>query len=325
MIEDLASQLHALDRYKGISAQDIHIEPLQTLAHSEVYRLRIGSRSESLIVKQSGPSDIVGLAARERQFYRHIAPLLSDWLVPEPVLVVEGDQTGRLFIRDLRGSHQPARSPHPARMECRSFVEALATLHGLTGQGTSARQTWQRIAADLPSGGMAERLALFQMALPSFIEAVRDRFDSAVMRFLSGLDRLEGEIKGLGDQHDVIVHGDAHFANALYSPVPRACLIDWGMPMIGFGEIDLAHALALNLPQILRREWEREMQDAYLGQLAVCGAAGEREAFLHRYRLGVAYSIASPVIWWQFGAPESQWGPVLENALGAARDLGVVQ
>lgn len=325
MIEDIYNQLISLNDFRDVSLRDIHIEPLQTLAHSEVYRIRLDSPPASVILKKSGTSDIAGIAKRERHFYRHIAPRLPSWLVPECLLIVEGDQAGRLFIKDLSGSHHAAHSPEPTRVECRCFVEALATLHGLTGSHSTIQSTWTKVAIDLPPGTIEQRLSFFQFALGPFITMIRERVDRSVESFPTDLNDLEGRIKRLEPQHEVIVHGDAHFANALFSPEPRACLIDWGMPMIGFGEIDLAHALAMNLPQNLRREWEEEMVGVYLNRMAACGSPVEEAAFYERYRLGVLYSFVSPVVWWRSGVPETLWWSALENSLNAARDLGLLK
>lgn len=325
MFDDIYKHLVSLDGFGSLSPQDIHVEPLQTLAHSEVYRVRLNTLSTSVILKKSGAADVAGLANRERQFYRHIAPLLPGWLVPECLLIVEGDQTGRLFIRDLSGSHRSASSLPPTREECRSFIEALATLHGLTGSHSTIQTTWTRIATDIPAGTIQQRVSFFQLVLGPFIAMIHGRVDRTVESFLTDLSDLEDQIKRMGGQADVIVHGDAHFANALFSPEPRACLIDWGMPMVGFGEIDLAHALAMNLPPNLRREWEQEMAGVYLSQMAACGSPVDEAAFLDRYRAGVLYSFISPVIWWCSGVPEPQWWAALTNSLDAARDLGLLK
>jgi aminoglycoside phosphotransferase (APT) family kinase protein len=322
MIEELYNHLLSLDDFNDLSPHDIHVESLQTLEHSEVYRIRVDSPRSNLILKKAGPSDVAGLAERERRFYRHIAPLLPGWLVPECVLVVDGDRNGMLFIEDLSGSHQPASSPVPTRVQCRYFVEALATLHGQTGSRSTVQSTWTKIAGDLPASAIEQRLSFFELALGSFIAMIRDRVDHEVASFLTGLSDLEEQIQRLTPQENVLVHGDAHFANALFSPAPNACLIDWGMPMIGFGEIDLAHALALNLPRHLRREWEEEMLSVYLDQMADFGSTIDKETLYERYRLGVLYSFTSPIVWWRSGVPDAQWWPALGNSLDAARDLG---
>jgi hypothetical protein len=59
----------------------------------------------------------------------------------------------------------------------------------------------------------------------------------------------------------------------------------------------------------------------YLEQMSVCGSHLDADRFYERYRLGVLYSLASPVVWWRTGVPESTWWPALTNSIGAANDL----
>ena len=322
MIEDIHKHLQQLDEFSALSRHQIRIEPLQTLAHSEVYRIHIDSPPTSLILKRPGAADLAWLAERERRFYRHIAPHLPDWLVPRHVLAVE--QPGWLVIDDLSKTHHAAENPsEPTRQECRCLVEALATLHGLTSNPTT-QDVWARTAAGLPAANIEQRLAFFLTALEPFIVMLRKRLDRKVVDFLSGLNGINELIQQAASPPRAIVHGDAHFANALYSAAPRACLIDWGMPMLAFGEIDLAHALALNLPRRLGKAWEAEMVRIYLDQMAACGSSVDSEVFYERYRLGVLYSLVSPVAWWRSGVPEPVWWTALNNSLDAARDLGLM-
>ena len=100
-------------------------------------------------------------------------------------------------------------------------------------------------------------------------------------------------------------------------------MIDWGMPMLAFGEIDLAHAIALNLPGGSRRVWELELIRIYLEGLSASGVSIDPELFRDRYRLGVLYAVASPISWWRSGLPEELWRPALSNVIEAARDLGL--
>jgi len=326
VIEEIYKHLRLLDEFSGISRNEIHLTPLQTLAHSEVYRIRIDSPPTSLILKRPGAADIAGLAERERQFYRHIAPLLPSWLVPSCVLAVEGGQSGWLVIGDLSKTHRTIRNPsEPTRQECRSLVEALATLHGLTSNSSTIQDEWTKISTALPAGTIKQRLGFFLTALEPFVLMIRGRVDRNVVDFLSGLDEIDKLIHQAASPIKALVHGDAHFANALYSSAPQACLIDWGMPMVGFGEIDLAHVLALNLPRHLGRAWEAEMGRVYLEQMAACGSPVDTATFYERYRLGVLYSFVSPVVWWRSGVPEPLWWSTLINSLDAARDLGLMK
>jgi len=239
-------------------------------------------------------------------------------------LVIDEEPAGGLLIEDLSESHRRADEPQPTRLQCRRFVEALAALHGLTTSDATIRRRWAIVSNDLPAATIEQRLSFFRLALEPFIETVRDRVDHEVRSFLNGLRDLDERIRHMAPGADALVHGDAHFANALFPGASRACLIDWAMPMIGFGEIDLAHALALNLPGDLRRAWEEEMVSVYLNEMSAWGSSVERDLFYERYRLGVLYSFVNPVVWWWSGVPESQWWAGLSNSLDAACDLGLM-
>lgn len=320
MIEEVCQRLQRLDGFAGLARADVRVDALQTLAHSEVYRLRVPSRSASFILKRSGAADLAGLAERERRFYRHIAHRLPERLVPGCVLIAD-DPAGWLLIEDLSATHAQSGDPlHPTLEHCRALVRALGCLHGFTRTRPAIRQRWHRIAADLPAATMEQRLDFFSVALGPFLQAHRDRLHPGVAALLSRVEGLPA-LLAAARQPPALVHGDAHPGNALYSPASSACLIDWGMPMLGPGEIDLAHALALNLPRRIARRWEHELVHAYRQQLAASGTDPDARSFKERYRLGVLYALTSPVVWWYSGVPESLWWPALSNTVDAAADL----
>ena len=322
--DEVCRHLALLDDSPELSRAAVRVDPLQTLPHSEVYRIRSDPPERSLILKRAGASDVAGLADRERRFYRHIAPGLPRWLVPACVLTVEDAQSEWLLIEDLSSSHRPVANPtRPSRHECRQLVESLGTLHGLTASAGEIRDRWTRVSADLPAATIDARIDFFLTVLDPFISTHAHRLDQPARTCLERLRDL-GDRVGAAAPRTALVHGDAHFGNALFSAASTACLIDWGMPMIGFGEIDLAHALALNLPRRVAREWEPEMIDAYLTQAGEYGSPLEADDVHERYRTGVLYSLVSPIVWWRSGVPETVWWPAMVNALDAARDLDLM-
>ena len=118
-------------------------------------------------------------------------------------------------------------------------------------------------------------------------------------------------------QDQTILHGDAHCANALYA-ADGAVLLDWGNAAIGPGEIDLAHAVALNLPPDLRARWEPSLIDTYRTRLDGHDAPREHDEMMRRYRLGVLYAVAVPLGHWAGGVPDQIWRRLLDNAVSAA-------
>lgn len=323
-ISDLMSSLRSVEPLSAVSLDEISLQPLQTLPHSEVYRVRIESHDVGFILKVAGAADIADLARRERRFYRFVAPQLPAGLTPGCIAEKDVGSTGWLLIEDLSGTHGPvARDGIPTQHQSRSFVAALAELHGRTYRRPDVLDAWSRVEADLRIGTLGERLSAFAANLRAFIGASGPSLDDRTMFFLDHALPFRELLRAEPFLDEAIVHGDAHYANALYSDSAAACLIDWGMPMRAFGEIDVAHAIAMNLPPDVRRRREPMLRTHYLERLAARGIAQTMEDFLDRYRLGVLYAFASPVAWWRSGVPERVWRPALANLVDAAEDLGL--
>jgi hypothetical protein len=67
------------------TSPDFEVEPLTTLAHSYVARVRIkdaNGQPSTVIFKRSAPGVAADLAQREARFYRGVAPLLPAGLTP---------------------------------------------------------------------------------------------------------------------------------------------------------------------------------------------------------------------------------------------------
>lgn len=97
--EEVYSDLRSLEDCRGLSLQNIQVVPLQTLAHSEVYRTRVDSSSTSLILKNRAFPTVL---------------VLPNWFVPKCRLIVDGDNLAdKLFIEDLADTHPRAISASP--------------------------------------------------------------------------------------------------------------------------------------------------------------------------------------------------------------------
>ena len=320
---DILNILGSVELFSGVAPDHISVLPLQTLPHSEVYQIRLDSQDLSFILKVPGPNDTADLARRERRFYREIAPRLPTGLSPKCIAEKDIAASGWLLIADLSTTHSAVGGDNvPSEEHSHSFIEALAVLHGITSQRPDVLDTWAQVESSLRFGTFEDRLSSFQINLPSFIDACYKSFDGKTLSFLEHVLPFEELFRLEALPKEAIVHGDAHYGNALFSS-SKACLIDWGMPMRAFGEIDVAHAIALNLPASVRRTRESKLHQTYLNALARQGVPSNVEAFRQRYRLGVLYAFASPVSWWRSGVPEQVWRPALANLVDAADELQI--
>jgi len=115
------------------------------------------------------------------------------------------------------------------------------------------------------------------------------------------------------------VHGDAHFCNAIFGN-GSVRLVDWGNVVLGIGEVDVAHAIAMNLHRSLGRTMEDELLDEYAN---CCGQ--DLASTWWRYKAGVLYAITSSIAMWEFGLSETTWRYLFTNAMNTAMDLDAIE
>lgn len=128
------------------------------------------------------------------------------------------------------------------------------------------------------------------------------------------------------------LHGDPHSAGNFYVTADgRMGWADWGVCLRGNWGYDYAYAVTSSLPIDRRREWEQELLEHYLEQLALAGGAAPdfNDAWL-TYRQQALY----PCVGWSavYGhgpfQPDSQPPeyclPIIERASQAVEDLDSV-
>ncbi len=86
--------------------------------------------------------------------------------------------------------------------------------------------------------------------------------------------------------------------------------------------MDLAHAVALNLPPEVARRWEAQLLESYVLGLNEAGVSRSLGETCERYRQGVLYAVTVPIRQWAAGVPEDTWLRLFRNVLVVARELG---
>ncbi|MGI9603849.1 MAG: phosphotransferase [Acidimicrobiales bacterium] len=305
----------------------LRVEPIATLDHSTVARVRLSAtRADappSLIYKHAAAdSGGISLARREVRFYREIADLLPAGLVPRYFVADESDQGATLLLEDLSISGRVGTAP-PSRTEAESMVTTLARLHGAGAGMPTLPAIWsERVDTDFTATAPG-RLSMAGPLLELFLAEHGADLDAADVTILQTIGNRADVLAQLADRPATILHGDAHYANAVHGE-HGATLIDFGSVYLGPGEFDLAHAVAMNLPRATRLEWETSLIDGYRRALDHTVGAPAHDVATNRYRLGVLNAVVVPVTHWIGGVPPSVWRPLLDNALGAARDHDAV-
>ena len=296
-----------------VFGSDVSIESvseLETLEHSSVARVYINHPVRSIIIKENNSLAGLDLARREATFYASIAPLLSRGVSPECYGATRSSDALVLVLEDL--SSKSESSFHPSLEESlASYVEALARLSLSSSEAEHLEDHWNNAFGVHPYNYISGRAKNFPDCLGRFLAKMGHEIPRDVASLLNSVTDLAYEPEF--QRGDVVVHGDAHFGNAI-ALRGEFTLLDWANTALGFGEIDLAHLLALNLPPDSRRAFEPKVLNSYAQR-----TGSEVSSVRRRYKLGVLYAIESAIGMWEFGVPT--WKALLRNAVEAAVDL----
>ncbi len=306
----------ALDRIVEMFPKaGVRVEGIDTLEHSNVSRILVTDTEElSFIVKLSGSAGTDLLMRRELVFYKDISPLLPEGISPRCFFSNELDSACVLVLEDVEGHSIETDTP-PSKEMIEQFVLALAQLHAGALAIEDLHARWSKAFTGHPYNTVRGRLEALPAGIRSFLEAQGERLDSdaaVVLKEMFGLASLFQSF-----DLETIVHGDAHFGNAVYGK-GKARLIDWGNTALGVGEVDLAHAIAMNLPRSCGRQIEGELitlYSDYVGQDAT--------QTWSRYRASVLYAIASSIAMREFGVPH--WETLFENAMHTALEIDAIE
>ncbi len=291
---------------------------IKTLEHSRVLRVVLKDNApRSLIIKQSTQGESAFLTIREAEFYKHIAPLLPRNLIPKCYLVDHDKSEATIVLEDLGNSYSSC-GEKPSNDEIRLFIRALAELHSSSRAFRNLSDIWNTAFANHSYNSIKGRLHSLPSRLETFLELFSSRIDDHTKAILTDLFDLKEILTDLGE--DTIIHGDAHFWNALYS-YEEARLIDWGNTCLGFGEVDLAHAIAMNLPRGLSRGQEDHLLREYSNCLAEFGEKISLKEIWSRYQVGIQYAITTSISMWQIGVSYRIWWPLFVNITNAAKEL----
>lgn len=305
---------------------------------SHTFRLRLdydGTAAESprSVILKMGHLDSAGRSSyanrHELAFYRDIAPVLPDRLVPRCFEAIEATDTSvwHLLLEDLTDSHFIATEwPLPPTLEqCESIVQAQARFHAAWWDdprlGVSIGSWRNTNAFDQNLRGFAERFARFT---DRFGEMMPPERRDLYQRLLDQAPRLLARYHSR--RNLTIIHGDAHSWNFF---LPRdggsddVRLIDWEGWNIDTATDDLAYMMAMLWYPDRRRRMERPLLDLYHAALLDHGVSGyDRQALDDDYRLSVLWLITRPVEQAMNNIGPRVWWNNLERIMLAVDDLG---
>jgi thiamine kinase-like enzyme len=260
------------------------------------------------------------MAASEARFYRGIAPLLPAGLTARCLLSEDDGESSTLVLEDLAATHARLMTPVPSFGEAAAFVDALADLHAAGLRQPSAREVWRTAGLDMGRPAADDRLGARKPYLGAFAGAFPELDAWGRQLFAAIAQSAGGLLAGAGPE--TFLHGDAHYWNGLYSPA-GAAIIDWESACLGPGVVDLAHALALNLPPGVSEQWEAALLDTYVERLRSGGVETSLDEVSTAYRFGVLHATTVLVGRWFGGEDANAISRWLDYVMATAKRLRV--
>ena len=281
----MTSNSEKIDRVRTCVGSEVDvadIDLLPTLPHSVVARLTLEDGSTRIFKCATDARHEEGLR-RESAVDDFMLSRFAERVSPR--LIDQGERNGALWLlfEDLSSSHfrvdgtKPLSPAHVGR-----FATLLARVHV-----QSAERDLPEAASRIPGFHPVTRgTAAAAELLEQFFEDPRRRLlpegsTNLVRTLQAHLSELVSRIEPLCVN---MIHGDAHLGNAMFSP-GEAVFVDWATAAIGPGELDAAHAIALNMPRASARSIERQLVSSYATACARLGARTDPEASWWRYRL----------------------------------------
>lgn len=309
------------DTLSGIIAQACPGKPVQsaermaTLPHSAVYRVQFAP-DDSVIVKYAGSADFPTSLQREIVINRDVLSALPDKVAPRCYAQQADADLPWMILEDISATHRPLQTDTPTEDIAKQFVGVLARTHA-QGRAIDLARAFAAV-----EGGthMMDRLDLAALMLDMFLGTVETgtlpKGASEIVRRLK--DRLP-QLHSLLTGHETLVHGDAHFWNAMYGQ--DALLLDWELAKIGPGEADLCHALAMNLPRPIAERYEKPCLHHYVSTCSQYGMELIERDLWDRYRMCLLYTVMETVGLKNIpGIEDAVWHRLFTNAVQNAVD-----
>ncbi|MGI9596145.1 MAG: phosphotransferase family protein [Acidimicrobiales bacterium] len=262
-------------------------------------------RPRSVVVKLASANEASRAAAeatrtyiREVGFYRDVAPSVAI-RVPTAYHVSEDRPANRfiLVMEDIAPADAGNQLAGCTTDQASLAIDAAADLHGSTwGRTDLAGLEW--IDEPTPTR-TAERVELFRLLYPGFVDRYRQRLDADHLAFGRWLESKFDRWVGARAEPQCLVHGDFRLDNMLFgtgSPAPPLTTVDWQTPSLGGGLADVAYFLSGSLDRQALRDHEAEYLARYRTRLAGHGVELSEAMTWTDYRLSAPAGFVMAVI-----------------------------
>lgn len=262
-------------------------------------------RPSSVVVKLASSNEASRAAAeatrtyiREVGFYRDIADSVAI-RIPKVHHVSEDRDNNRfiLVMEDIAPATAGNQLTGCNLEQAELGVMAAADLHGSTwGRPELAELEWIDQADEQ---GAADRVALFAMLYPGFVDRYRDLLGAEELAFGDWLAENFESWLGLRPETQCLVHGDFRLDNMLFGTgegAPALTTVDWQTPSLGGALSDVAYFLSGSLSRAELRAEEPGLLDRYRNRLATHGIELSADQVLQQYRAAAPAGFVMAVI-----------------------------
>ncbi len=260
----------------------------------------------SVVIKLASSNETSRAAAeatrtyiREVGFYRDLAASVAIRI--PAVHHVSEDRPANRFILVMEDISPAAAGDQLAGCsldQAKLAVDAAADLHGSTwGRNDLVDLDWIDEATEEQ---LDQRVALYDMLYPGFVERYRDRLSDEVLGFGSWLsERFRDWSVERRNGPQCLVHGDFRLDNLLFGtadPAPPLTTVDWQTPSIGPALGDVAYFLSGSLDRAELRSTEADLLTRYRERLGRHGVTLDEQACMTEYRLAAPGGFIMAVI-----------------------------
>ena len=239
-----------------------------------------------------------GAYRKEVGFYRDAAPSVA-MRVPRVHHLWEDLATNRfvLVMEDIAPAEQGDQLSGCSLERAELAIDAAAALHGSTWGRVDelAQLEWLQESDQR----IADRVGLFDLVFPGFVDRYEDRLSADDLAFGRWLAEHYGPWLENRSQRECLVHGDFRLDNILYGlgePAPPLTTVDWQTVSLGPALSDVAYFLSGSLTPDQLATDEPTLLDRYRRGLGHHGVDLDADQIADGYRLGAPAGYVMAVI-----------------------------
>ena len=266
------------------------------LTHADGSSSTLAAKFPAEDEKSRATASMLGLYAKEVQFYQHIAPSLSARM--PRTHHAQMDETGTQYIllfEDLGPARIGNQLDGCTIEDAREAIKQAAAVHGGTWEKNEIIDAdWLRT----PEPVVQQINALYPQAQSTFRERYADTLEPEFMQLCQALAGLPDLGAARLSPPQCVVHGDFRLDNLLFDVKGGAeaiAVLDWQTVVAGRAMTDIGYFMGTGIGDTLRGAHEDELLDLYCREMDAHGVNLTRNDIWREYRIGALHGLFTAV------------------------------